>query len=225
MKSGLRRVALVALGCGALSSRLPAQVLGLPVRNAGIGTGIGIAGDLGFPNGDAGKGLAAGVSGTVGLGPLGVSATLARYDPKGAGDAITSVGGTGNLKIFGGPLIPLAVTLQAGGARWSGSTTEGGDLTTLHGTLGLGIGLTIPNPVFSIKPWLAPRLDLLRTKESGGSVSGSVTHTDTNLGLSGGVEFGFLIGLTARVMYDRVWAGNGVHPGVLSLGLGVRVGT
>lgn len=223
MTSGLRLLALVALVSG--TRGLHAQVIGLPVRNAGIGTGVGIAGDIGLPNSDAGKGIAIGATGTLGLGPLGISASVARFDPKGSGDAITSVGGTGNLKIFGGPLIPLSVTLQGGLGHHSGSTIEGGSLSTLHGTLGLGIGLTIPNPVFSIKPWVAPRLDLLRRRETGGSVAGSSTDTDTNLGISGGVDLGFLVGLSVRVMYDRVMAGDGVNPGVLSLGLGFRVGT
>jgi hypothetical protein len=67
---------------------------------------------------------------------------------------------TGNLKIFGGPLIPVSVTLQAGAAydQQSESTILGGDISskTWHVPVGVGIALTIPNPVFSIKPWLAP---------------------------------------------------------------------
>jgi hypothetical protein len=220
-----RLQALLALLAAGPSGILAAQVAGLPVRNAGIGTGIGVAADVGFPNGTAGKGLAVGATGVVGLGPFGVSASLAHWKPKGQ-DAINSVGATGNLKIFGGPLIPVAVTLQAGLAYYRVTT---GDLQgnpvrerVWHAPVGLGLALTIPNPVFSIKPWVAPRLDIVHLP--GGSDSGSGSSTESNFGISGGVDFGFLSGLSIRVMYDRVQRGHGVHPSVLSLGLGFRVG-
>jgi len=133
------------------------------------------------------------------------------------------VGGSGNLKIFGGPLIPLAVTLQAGFAVYRITTTDvAGDeirKRIWHAPLGLGLALTIPNPVFSIKPWVAPRLDLVHTPAS---LSGS--NTEANFGISGGVDLGFLGGFSIRAMYDRVSAGDGVNPSVLSLGAGFRVG-
>lgn len=224
----VRPLALLALGAAGLSgaSGLAAQVAGLPVRNAGIGTGIGVALDAGFPNAHAGKGFALGATGAVGLGPLGVTASLSRYDPKGS-DAVWSAGGSANLKVFGGPLIPLSVTVQAGAARTSqdASTIEGDPLTirTWHVPVGVGIALTIPNPVFAIKPWLAPRLDIVRTTIEADTPA--ETHTDKNFGISGGVDLGFLSGLSLRLMYDRVMAGDGVHPSVLSIGVGFRVGT
>ena len=227
MTSGLRFLALVALGsAGVTGAPIAAQVAGLPVRNAGVGTGIGLSLDAGFPNTAAGKGFAVGATGAAGLGPLGVTASVSRYDPKDA-DALWSVGGTANLKVFGGPLIPLSVTFQAGAARSSqdASTTPSFPLTirTWHVPVGVGIALTIPNPVFAIKPWLAPRLDVVRTTIE--SDTPPESNTDTNFGISGGVDLGFLSGLSLRVMYDRVMAGNGVHPSVLSIGVGFRVGT
>jgi len=223
MKPSLRLVGPLLAGLLGSASALAAQAAGIPVRNAGIGTGISVAADVGVPNGAMGKGVALGATGTAGLGPVGVSATVARWDPSGAGAAITSVAGTGNLKILGGPLIPLSVTLQGGLGRYR-LTTGGGHITTLHFPAGVGVALTIPNPAFSIKPWLAPRLDVVRTTESGGT---GQTHTDANFGISGGVDVGFLGGLTIRAMYDRVQGGGGpgVHPSVLSLGLGFKVGT
>ena len=221
-----RVLALCALGTVGPAAGLTAQVAGLPVRNAGIGTGVGVALDLGIPNRDAGKGYAIGASGTAGLGPFGVSGSLSRWDPS-PGEGAWSIGATGNLKVLGGPLIPLSVTLQAGAARTSqdATTIEGEPLRlrTWHVPVGVGIALTIPNPVFAIKPWLAPRIDVRRTTVEADTPPQS--HTDTNLGISGGVDLGFLSGLTLRVMYDRVFAGDGVHPSVLSLGAGFRVGT
>jgi len=222
----LRLVALLAAAPAAgLAGSLAAQVAGLPVRNAGIGTGIGVAADLGIPNQAMGKGIAYGATGSIGFGPLGLSAMAARWDPSGDGDAITSVGATGNLKVFGGPLVPLSVTVQGGIGRYRQTGIEGSRVTTLRLPAGLGLALTIPNPAFSIKPWIAPRLDLVRISESGGNVSGTEVNTDAHFGISGGVDFGFLSGLSIRAMYDRVQGGEGARPAVISLGLGFRVGT
>jgi len=222
MKSFTRLLALIALGAAGRAGGLVAQVAGLPVRNAGIGTGIGIAGDVGFPNAAAGKGVAFGATGVLGFGPLGVSASVAHWDPKGSEPAINSVGGTGNLKIFGGPLIPVSVTLQGGLAHASQSSTGGGKVSNWHVPVGLGLALTIPNPVFSIKPWVAPRADISRTKVSGGTGS-PTSDTDTAFGISGGVDLGFLSGLLVRTMYDRVKR-SGTTVSVFSLGIGFQVG-
>jgi hypothetical protein len=195
-----------------------------------VGTGIGIAGDVGFPSASAGRGLALGATAALGLGPIGVTGSVARFDPKGAGGAINSAGATGNLKIFGGPLIPVSVTLQAGAAySKQGSYSLGGaggvGVKAWHVPVGLGLALTIPNPVFSIKPWVAPRIDVTRTTQSAGGTASPTTDTKTRFGISGGVDLGFLNGLTIRTMYDRVWMGTDVNASVISLGLGFKVGT
>lgn len=224
MKFRLRLIALVMIGAAGGSGGLVAQVRGLPVRNAGVGTGIGIAADIGLPNADAGKGIALGATGAIGLGPLGVTGSVATWNPKGPGSSINSLGVTGNLKVFGGPLIPVSVTVQAGAGY-----SKAGSIKEWHVPVGVGVALTIPNPVFSIKPWLAPRVDIVRTSSpdviltavSGG---GGNSSTDTNFGISGGVDLGFLSGLTIRAMYDRV-SRDGASPSVLSLGLGFKVGT
>ena len=228
MTLGTRLIALIALGTAGSTGGLAAQVRFLPVRNAGIGTGIGIAADVGLPNADAGKGIAVGATGAIGLGPLGVTGTVGLWNPKGAGPSVKGAGVTGNLKIFGGPLIPVSVTFQVGAAYEKASQTSiaGGEIssTTWHVPVGVGLALTIPNPVFSIKPWLAPRVDVTRTKFSPGGTS-TETSTSAKFGISGGVDLGFLSGLAVRVMYDRVSRGNQVTPSVLSLGLGFKVGT
>lgn len=221
MMSRVGLLALFVAGAAGVAGPLDAQVAGLPVRNAGLGTGIGIAGDVGFPNADAGKGLALGATGALGVGPFGITASVSRDDPK-AGNALWSVGGTANLKIFGGPLIPLAVTLQAGLARTTQESASGGgdglSTRSWHAPVGLGLALTIPNPAFAIKPWVSPRIDVSSTRMA------DVSRSDANFGISGGVDLGFLSGLSIRAMYDRVMAGDGVNPSVLSVGLGFRVG-
>jgi len=190
-----------------------AQVPGLPVYNQGVPRGIGIYGDVGFPNDNAGGGTAYGVTGRAGFGFVGVTAMVASYNPDGPIDSHTSVGATGNLRLFGGPLVPLTVTLQ-GGAGY----TKIDDAKDYRFPIGLGFALTIPNPVLAIRPWLAPRLDIDRTEIPGTVVSPEDTyHTDTNFGLSGGIELNLLNGFGLHAAYDRVFI-KGSDPSVFGVG-------
>lgn len=206
----LSRVLLLAsLFAAGLAARGTAQVTGLPVHNSGITSGLSIGGEVGFPNADYGKGTAFGGRAAVGLGPFGVSALVSSYNPKGPGGSQTAFGGYLNLKIFGGPLIPLSVTLQ-GGAEY----VKNSGVKVLHAPIGLGIALKIPNPALAIKPWIAPRVDVARVSGSGLS-----TKTTTKFGISGGIDFSLLGGLGFGVAYDRYSPGGGLHPSVFSAGI------
>lgn len=189
-----------------------AQVRGIPVYNSGIATGIAIYGDIGFPNTEAGKGTALAVSGRAGFGPLGATAILSSFNPDGPGGSDLSVGASLNYKVFGGPLIPLSVTLQ-GGIGYS--KPDNGLLPTevneLRFPVGIGFALTIPNPALAIKPWIAPRIDIVRS--SGGGQS----NTESNFGLGGGIELNLLSGLGVHAAYDRVFIDGG-DPSVFGLG-------
>src|SRR6478752_9628632 len=117
-----------------------AQVRGIPVYNGGVPTGIAVYGDVGFSDENAGKGTAFGVSGRAGFGPLGATATLSTFNPDGPASSDVSVGATLNYKIFGGPLVPLSVTLQ-GGIGYSKPDTgllPGSNATELHFPVGIG---------------------------------------------------------------------------------------
>lgn len=206
MKRLLRGLFTLCAALG-LAPSLPGQVIGLPVYNAGIPTGVGVYADIGFPNDAAGGGTAFGATGRLGVGPFGATASVARYNPEGPGDQLTSVGGTLNYKVFGGPLVPLTVTLQ-GGAGYA----KEDDVKLYRFPVGLGLALTIPNPALAIKPWLAPRLDIARASGPLGS------DTDTNFGISGGVEFNLLSGLGLHASYDRVFA-DVDDPSVFAAGL------
>jgi len=199
-------LALLLGAAGAAEGR--AQVTGLPVRNSGISSGLTLAGEVGFPNADYGKGTAFGGRGALGFGPLGISAVISSWNPKGPGGSQTGVGGYLNLKVFGGPLVPFSVTLQ-GGAEY----VKNNGTTLVHAPIGLGIGLRIPNPALAIKPWIAPRLDVARVSGSGIS-----TTTEKNFGISGGVDFSLLGGFGFGVAYDRTWADNSFNPSVVSVG-------
>ncbi|HSB55760.1 MAG TPA: hypothetical protein VLD58_15470 [Gemmatimonadales bacterium] len=202
---GVFAVAGLVLGAGVMQAQ---GVTGLPVRNSGLVSGLTIGGEVGFPNADYGKGTAFGARGALGLGPFGVSAVISRWNPDGPADAQTGVGGYLNYKVFGGPLVPFSVTLQ-GGAEY----TSNGGIKQLHAPIGLGIGLRIPNPALAIKPWIAPRLDIARV-----SGTGIKSDTETNFGISGGIDLSLLGGLSFGAAYDRTFVGNGVNPSVFSAG-------
>jgi len=196
----------------AASGEAAAQVRGLPVYNAGIPTGIAIYGDVGFPDEQAGKGTAFAVTGQIGTGPFGATAMLSTFKPDSAGDNNVSVGATLNYKVFGGPLIPLSITLQSGiGYSKPETGILPGDESELRFPVGLGFALTIPNPALAIRPWIAPRVDVVRL--SGGGLS----DTQTNFGLGGGVELNLLNGFGVQAAYDRLFLDGG-DPSVFGFG-------
>lgn len=205
---------LAVVTAGVWGRDAAAQVPGLPVYNGGFSTGFTLAGTVGFTGGDSqtGDGKAYGVSGTLGVGVFALTAIVSRFDPSGTADGATSVGGNASLKIFGGPLIPLAVYVQGGVSR---HTEDAGTVsaTVTNVPVGLGLALTIPSPVFAIKPWVAPRLQFTRLS------TGTTSDTDTDFGLSAGVDLTMLNGLGFRAGYDMV---NGDDPTV-SVGLSYSI--
>lgn len=192
-------LAAVAFASVAVAAPASAQVAGLPVFNSGVGTGIGINADAGFPNADAGKGHTYGLTGSVGLGPLGITATVASNKPDG-GTSDTWLGATANMKLFGGPLIPITVNAQVGAGY--ASDIQGGGGKQLNVPFGLGIVANIPSPALSIKPWVAPRMEYFRFE------NGGTTSTQTKFGVSAGVNLGLAMGLQVRLAYDTIKLDN-----------------
>jgi hypothetical protein len=213
MKQALLGAVALAAALAGMAPSAAAQVRGIPVYNAGIPRGIGIYGDVGFSNDEAGGGTGYAVTGRAGFGVFGATAILSSYNPDGPGDSDVSVGATLPYRVFGGPLVPLAVTLQGGiGYAKPESGIVDLDATELRFPVGVGFALTIPNPVLAIKPWLAPRLDIVRT-----SFEDADANTDTNFGLSGGLELNTLGGFGLHATYDAIFAEGGT-PGVFGIG-------
>jgi len=195
----LRRAALALVLSGAAGvGALHAQATVLPLRNAGVSTGISLSGELGLarvkhptPAQDD-KGWAVGATLAAGLGPFGATASLARstIDRESGTSHQTTATGTASLRVFGGPLVPLSIQWQAAGSV----RLDGTGQKPWRGSLGLGAALTIPIPVLSIKPWIAPRAEYF----GGQSIEGS----SLKAALSAGVDLGFLNGLGLRVAYD-----------------------
>lgn len=200
------------LGAALVLAAAPAaaQVPGLPVFNSGVTRGVMAAVDVGFANDDAGGGNT--FAGTVswGMSRLMLSGTIASRNPDG-GDAAVALGGTGNLHLVGGPLSPLSVTLQVGVAGWSQDVgTE--DVSFLHVPVGIGVGLVIPSPAVSLKPWIAPRLDLAKADLL------PEDDWESNFGLSAGLDVALIGGYGLRAAYDRVFA-DGAEPSTFSIGV------
>jgi hypothetical protein len=217
MKQAVLGAVALAAALAGMAPSAAAQVRGIPVYNAGIPRGIGIYGDVGFSNDDGGGGTGYGVTGRAGFGPFGATAMLSSYNPDGPTDSDVSVGATLNYRVFGGPLVPLAVTVQGGigYAKPDDTLLPDGesvaDLTELRFPVGVGFALTIPNPILAIKPWLAPRLDIVRTS------IGDNAETNSEFGLSGGIELNTLGGLGLHATYDAIFADGGT-PGVFGIG-------
>jgi hypothetical protein len=188
-----------------------AQVAGLPVNNSGVPTGLGLYADVAFPNGAAGDGVAFAASARLGISKIGFTASIASFNPSGPDNTITSIGGSFNYKLIGGPLIPFSATFQGGIGYGKQSGAE-----LWHVPLGVGFAVTIPNPALAIKPWIAPRVDLTHSPAPIG--------WDSNFGFSTGVEFNFLSGLGFQASYDRVFV-KGSDPGIFAVGAhyGLRI--
>ncbi len=210
---GVLAVAGLVFGGAVAAPAAVAQVRGIPVYNSGIPTGIALYGDIGFPNAEAVKGRALAVSGRAGFGPFGATAILSTFNPEGPGDSELSVGGTLNYKIFGGPLIPLSVTLQ-GGIGYSKPELgflPSDEVNEFRFPIGVGFALTIPNPALAIKPWIAPRVDIVRHSGDG------LSNTESNFGIGAGLELNTLSGFGVQAAYDRVFLDGG-DPGVFGFG-------
>jgi len=204
-----------------LGGSLRAQAPGVPVMNAGVARGVSIGAMAGFPNDAAGDGTSLLASLTVGTRRFAIEGFASRFgDPADPGTNRMAGGGAITYKLLGGPLVPVAINLQAGVGYWQTASGIAADpIKNWHVPVGLGISWTVPRPVVAIKPWIAPRLDYARVDVPAGSLA-LVDDSATNFGLSGGLSFGFLNGLSLDVALDRVFA-SGLTQKPTTLGAGV----
>ena len=190
----MNRVALLLL---LSASPVLAQTPGLPVYGGGFSPMIEIEGLVGFADREtpSGKGMTLGARGTLAVGRLGFSATVASFNPSGPGGSQKAYGAMLGFKVVGGALSPFALYLQGG----AGTMDRGDpDSSQVHIPVGAAASLVIPTPVLSIKPWVAPRLQLVRTTVAG-------TSTFENLvAIGAGVDLTLLGGISFRAAYDRV---------------------
>jgi hypothetical protein len=181
--------AALPLVAGATAAQ--AQLSGIPVYfNPRGGTGVGVAANLGFPDNNAGGGTAYGVAGTFGAGPVALTGMVGAWKPTSFTSAQTSFGADIAYRLFGGGLLPIAVGVQAG----YGSIKLGG---VTNSTIPIGVGLSFDPPLFPLKPWIAPRIEIQRfSGGAGGSVNAAAFR------VSAGVNFNLLLGLGVHAAVD-----------------------
>lgn len=184
--------ALALLGVSPASAQLPV----LPLYGGGFSAGQELTATVGFPRAESrsGEGAAVGTGVTVSFWRMGISGQLARFNPSGPARGTFHYGLQAGLRLLGGGLAPLAIYVIGGAATID--DTSPADRWYLAAAL--AATLTIPTPLLSIKPWLAPRLDIERMSFQGD------TDSDERLGLSAGIDLTLLSGLSFRASYDQV---------------------
>lgn len=191
----LAQCALVAvLGVGA-AGRLSAQVLGIPYYvNPKGGSGLMVAANVGRATSDSAgtsfKGTGLAVTGGIGAGPLYITASAGTFSPSNnAIGSISTFGGTAGLQVFGGPLVPVSIGVQAGVGYWKSN-----GITQVNIPVAVGVGLNVP--LFPLKPWIAPRFE--RFQYSGTGSPSAVNR----IGVSVGTDFSLLLGLGLHAAVD-----------------------
>ena len=195
--------AALVLGMTLIVRPAVAQMNSIPVYfNPKSGTGLMVAVDLGRGiNDESGKNTAVAFRTALGIGPVTIGGGVGIVNPDQGGTvgrkSQTQYMGNFAMRVFGGGLLPVSISLQGGVG-----VLEISDINTKIVTVpvGLGIGFSIPTPGFSFDPWIAGRYTLVRNEVA------ALTADQNSFGMSGGLNFNFLMGLGFHVAAD--WQKN-----------------
>jgi opacity protein-like surface antigen len=211
MKKMFGVVALAAV----IAAPASAQLIGNAVYPAFPGTGVRLAGDVAFGlNDDAKVGGESAMYGgaRVGLGLpiLSAWAGLGTY-PMGVDgvDSELSFGGGVALNLLSAPMMPVKLSLQAGGGYQSVEGTK-----TINVPVGALLVINVPSPGIGIEPWVYAR----------GHWRNSDSNSDFGYGVSGGLNLTLPIGFGIHVVGDWMSIGDPkVKPLLLSVGLDYKI--
>ena len=205
MKQFMTFGAALIVGSSLLASPAVAQMNSIPVYfNPKGGTGLMVAADLGRGiNPESGKNTAVAFRTALGIGPVTIGGSVGLVNP----DEGVLVGrelesqymGNIALRLFGGGLLPVSLSLQ-GGVGVLDISDLGTKVVTVP--IGLGIGFSVPTPGFSFDPWFAPRYTMVRNDDD----AFPETVTQNGFGISAGVNLNFLMGLGLHIAGD--WQKN-----------------
>ncbi len=212
MKRFMTFGAALIMGLTFIAGPAAAQMNSIPVMfNPKGGTGLLVALDVGRGiNDESGKNTALAFRSALGIGPLTIGGGIGIVNPDKGGlvgrETETQYMGNFALRVFGGGLLPVSISLQGGVG-----VLDISDLNTKIVTvpIGLGIGFSIPTPGFSFDPWVAGRYAFVRNEVL------SSTANQSSFGISGGLNFNFLMGLGFHVAGD--WQRNPAKLGTLSI--------
>ncbi len=210
------------------SAPIAAQAPGIPVLNSGFARGFTLASMVGFANAAAGEGTGLAVSGVAGFRRIAFGGFVSGLSGSSLSDErVLARGATVAIKLAGGPLVPVGITLMTGAGYFAPPNSHS---TNWRVPVGLGISWTVPQPVVALRFWASPRLDYSRDRGpdplATPGPNGPVplrTTTQSDFGLSGGINFGFLNGFGLDVAVDRRFtSATDGKPAVLGLGASYR---
>lgn len=192
----MHRPSVALLAALALAAPVAAQTPGLAIHAAGLPVGPHVAGTLGFSSETFTIGAGAGYSGSR----LGITGALARVDFDTLDETAFAWGVRGVIRLLGGTLdLPLQVDAFGGYGRLDLDVGGlGGGNGNWRVPAGLAFTFDISTPVGSLRPWLAPRLDIFR------QTTGDVTTVDGHLAASAGVDLRLLGGFGLTAAWDKV---------------------
>lgn len=196
-----RNLALAAALAGLTAGPIAAQAPGVPQYPGSHRPGAELGVLVGF-NDDteaALRGTSYAASLGLGAGRFGLTATGGFVALKGDRRR-TTLGALGTLHLSGdGVQTPLTLGLF-GGFGWM-PASEGLEDALGHVPIGLSAALTLATPIVSLRPWVAPRLDVTW-------VDAAASGRTEKLGFSGGVDLRFPGGLSLRALGDYVDGGS-----------------
>jgi hypothetical protein len=192
----VHRPSVALLAALALAAPVAAQTPGLAIHAAGLPTGPHVAGSLGFTGETFTIGAGAGYSGSR----LGITGAVARVDFDTIDETAFAWGVRGVIRLLGGTLdLPLQVDAFAGYGRLDLDLEGFGEGNgNWRVPAGLAFTFDISTPVGSLRPWLAPRLDIFR------QTTGDVTTVDGHLAASAGVDLRLLGGFGLTAAWDKI---------------------
>ncbi len=191
--------AALIMGLTFMAGPAAAQMNSIPVMfNPKGGTGLLVALDVGRGiNEESDKNTAVAFRSALGIGPVTIGGGIGIVNQGGTVGSQTQYMGNFALRVFGGGLLPVSISLQAGVG-----VLDISDLNTKIVTvpIGLGIGFSVPTPGFSFDPWIAPRYAFVRNEVA------ALSANQNSFGISAGLNFNFLMGLGFHVAGD--WQKN-----------------
>ncbi len=222
MKRTLIGLATVGVGLAMVAAPAKAQLMGYPVYAWTSGPGLTLAGDFGRGlNDESGRLNAFGGRVGVSLPMVHFWAGAATLDLRvdGIGNEFTFGGGFG-IDVFDPPLVPVAITFQAGAGYMNQSDPLGlgNDLGVWNVPIAVAFTFDVPSPGIDVTPWVAPRVHYLRSSFGGAS------NSEFGFGASGGLAVTLPAGFGAHFAADFMSIGDpSVQPLVFGAGLHYRI--
>lgn len=200
MKRYWNRIAALAFTLALVSNSAAAQLAGNPVYfSPNHGPGFSLLGDFGRGvNDESGKTNFYGGRAILGLPMASFSAGAGVWDANVTGlDKEITFMGSAAVNVVKGPLVPVAVSIQAG----AGYLKTGSGVTEAkfwNFPIGIGFAIDAPSPVVDVEPWAAPRIHIRRVSVGGNSA------TQFGFGASAGLNLTLPAGLGFHAVLD--WA-------------------